>query len=150
MIIYTINNIHSNYIGAFTITANDVNSLPIIHYHIISNISQLENTINSKAPINHTHVMVNNFSIYDNSTYSYIKFYHNINIDTSNELNIQYQNGILSISLDETISNNTKYIINQNLNNVLSITDDILLEDVLLNVQDKLSTFNTLAFIQED
>jgi hypothetical protein len=60
---YTINNTHADENGNFTITSELVGAAPTSHQHAISDVTDLQTTLNGKSATNHTHTMVTGISV---------------------------------------------------------------------------------------
>lgn len=64
---YTINNQYADSNGNFTITAESIGAAVSGHTHNISDVANLQETLDTKANASHTHVMVNGVQV-DGST----------------------------------------------------------------------------------
>ena len=84
---YTINNNHADASGNFTITGAELNAAEIIHQHKISDVTDLQTRLDNKAPIEHTHQMVQKITVGDHTISDTVKLIAGDNVTLEAVLN---------------------------------------------------------------
>lgn len=84
---YTINNNPADASGNFTITGTELNAAEVVHTHKIDDIVDLQAQLDNKAPINHTHQLVQKIIVGDHTVSDTVKLIAGDNVTLEAVLN---------------------------------------------------------------